>query len=233
MNKRLSSKHRPLLTLEELERMSVEEIYKAKLTEEERAILREINKLREQRRQERSERLSVEEQPILAELRAVGCNVHSVWDLVNTASPYPEAVQVLLKHLVLTYSDRTREAIARSLAVRDPQVREAWSLLVKEYIEAPHGKGIVAPGDTHELSLSAKDGLACALAVSVTDETMDELIKLIKDKSNGESRILLLSALRKSKNPKAKAALIELAFDSQLEKEISSWSRKKPKLSTH
>ncbi len=182
---------------------------------------------KERERVERSTRLRVEEQPLLVDLQKVGWSVESVWDLVNTSSPYPEVVPVLLHHLLLSYSDRTREGIARSLAVSDPEVQKAWPLLVDEYRKAPMGWGIKVPGDTKEYRLGAKDGLACALSVAVTDETLPELIALAKDRTQGESRVLLLSALKKrrNKNPLAKQAIEQLASDPDLEKEIASWRK--------
>lgn len=197
-----------------------------KLTDEEMILLREINRERERERERRLVRSRIEQEPILKELRGVGWNVKSVWELVNTSTRYAEAIPILLKHLSLPYSDRTREGIARSLAVPEPEVRKAWPMLVEEYRKAPMGWGIKDPGSTEELRLSAKDGLACALAVAVTDETMQELIDIIKDPRHGEYRVLLLSALRKSKMPIAKQAIEELASDPDLKKEIASWRRK-------
>ena len=214
---------RAALTTEELEVLSADDFVRLKLTDDEKARLREINKARQQERVERSARLKVEEEPILLDLRAVGCNVESVWDLVNTSAKYSQAIPVLLRHLLIPYSDRTREGIARSLAVAGPEVRQAWPLLVDQYRKAPMGLGIIAPGDKKEYRLGVKDGLACALSVAVTDETLSELIELAKDRVHGESRVLLLSALRQSRNPLAKQALDELAGDPALAKEIASW----------
>jgi hypothetical protein len=68
---------------------------------------------------------------MLADLRQVGLNVESVWDLVNLPPTCREAIPVLLKHLVLPYHDITRQGIARALAIKDE--RSAWPVLVKEY----------------------------------------------------------------------------------------------------
>src|SRR6266702_4401382 len=158
---------------------------------------------------ERSAGLRVEEEPILADLRCVGWDVESVWNLVNTSVGYREAIPVLVKHLLLAYSDRTREGIARALAV--PDAKYAWPTLVAEYRKAPAGMGIIAPGDTREFKLGAKDGLACALSATATKATIEELIGLAKDRSQGQRRLLLLRALKRSKNPSERRALTELA----------------------
>jgi hypothetical protein len=74
---------------------------------------------------------------------------------------------------------------------------------------------------------SAKDGLACALTATVTEAVMDEMVALAKDRSNGDSRLLLLRGLKKSKSAIARQALEELASDPALSKEIASWRKRK------
>ena len=54
---------------------------------------------RDAERQERVQRLRLAEQPIVKDLRDAGYEVSSVWDLVNTSVPYPDALPVLLAHL--------------------------------------------------------------------------------------------------------------------------------------
>jgi hypothetical protein len=224
---------RPSLTKAEIEALTVDELVRLKLKDDEKILLKELNDERDMRIADRQSRVLAEQEQLLHELKSADLEIHRVSDLISRSERYPDAIPILLRHLQMPYSDVTKETIARSLAVKEKAVVDAWPMLVKEYLQAPIGLGIKAPGDRKEYRLSAKDGLACALSVAVTEHTIDELIRIVKDRSNGESRILLLSALKKSKNPKAKAALVELAFDPQLEKEISSWSRKKPKPSAH
>lgn len=184
-------------------------------------------KQRNARREESLARIRKESEPILEELHALGWK-GTVWDLVNTSSPYPELIDVLLKHLQLPYSDCIKEGLARSLAVPEEKIRKAWPILVEEYRKAPRGWGVKVKGDTEEFKLGAKDGLACALAVAVTDETLDEFIELVKDPANGGSRILMLHALRKrrKKYPHIEKLLEELVHDPRLSKEISSWKKR-------
>lgn len=216
---------RPPLTNEELENITADQFVRLKLTGDEKSRLLEINQRKERERAERFVRLQVEQRPIVKELAEIGIEVGSLSDLIMTRVPYPAAIPVLLKHLIQPYSDVTRETIARSLAVPDPEVRKAWPVLVREYRKAPVGLGTVAPGDTKEYPLHAKDGLAVALSATVTDATIDELVALAKDSSLGESRVLLLRGIRKSKNPVAKRAIKELASDPTLAKEIASWGK--------
>ncbi|MDE2048286.1 MAG: hypothetical protein KGJ44_07760 [Betaproteobacteria bacterium] len=225
--KKQTASERAPLTAEELERLTASDFVRLKLTDEEKARLREINRVREQERIASVARIRVEEAPIVAELQTSGLKIKSVGDLINMRERYAAAIPILLKHLQKPYSDVVREGIARSLAVAEPEVQKAWALLVDEYRKAPMGWGIKGPGDTKEYRLGAKDGLACALSVAVTDETLPELIALAKDHTLGESRILLLSALKKrrSKNPLVQQAIAELASDPELQKEIASWGK--------
>jgi len=216
---------RPPLTNEELENITADELVRLKLTEDEKSRLREINQRRERERAERLVRLQAEQRPIVKELAEVGIEVGSLSDLIMRRVPYPTAIPVLLRHLVRPYSDVTRETIARSLAVPEPEVQKAWPILVEEYRKAQMGRGIVAPGDTKDYPLHAKDGLAVALSATVTDATVNELIALAKNPSLGGSRVLLLRGIRKSRNPAAKQAIEELASDPALAKEIASWRK--------
>jgi hypothetical protein len=215
------------LTKTELENLTLNELLQLKATDEEKSLLREITQEKEVERQARTLRLEAEAAPILAELRAAGIRIGSVGDLVTRSERYQAAIPVLLKHLLMPYSDAIRETLARSLAVPETAVQKAWPILVAEYRKAPIGRGITASGDAKEYSLGAKNGLACALSAAVTDETLKELISLIKDRTHGESRLLLLSGIRKSKSILATQAIKEVASDPDLSKEIASWRRKK------
>ncbi len=195
MAKTFAKLTRTPLTTEEVAKLTADDLGRLKLTDDEKSRLRAINQERARQRAERSAHLRAEEEPILADLRAIGCEVKSVWDLVNTSGPYPGAIPILLKHLTQAYSDRTKEGIARALAV--PDARDAWPLLAAEYRKAPMG-------EENGIRLGAKSGLAAALSATATDDVIAQLASLAKDKANGDSRLLLLNALRKSKTAAAK-----------------------------
>lgn len=218
-----SSSSRSLLTTEDLERLTVDDYLRLKLTDAERAQLRKINEARAVTRAARAVRIRAEQELLLRELQAAGLQVLYVSDLLSKPQLSERVIPILLRHLQLAYSDVTKNTIARCLAVPEPEVRRAWMTLVEEYRKAPMGRGICAPGDTEELPLGAKEGLACALSAAVTSETIGQLVAIAKDRRNGESRILLLRALRKSKSDVAKGAIEDLATDPDLATEIGSW----------
>lgn len=200
-----------------------------RLTDEETIRMRQINLARQarwkQEHAERDERLKVEAAPLLADLRAVGFEADSHWDVNGKVEAHTEIIPVLLKHLVLPYSDAIKNGLSRALAIPHPAVRKAWPVLMKEYRNAPEGQGIIAAGDTEPRLLGAKEGLANTLVAAVTEKTLPELITLVQDRSLGESRVLLLRPLRRrrNKNPLVKQVLEELANDPELAKEIASW----------
>jgi hypothetical protein len=149
-----------------------------------------------ERMEEESRRAQV---PLVEELRAAGVEVDSAWDLVNTSTPYPAALPILLEHLGRPYPDRVREGIARALAVGG-DAKFAWDRLVGLYRDEPAGT-------------DAKDGLAVALAAVSDDDVVHELVGLAKDAAHGESRILLLRGLKRSRTPAARTALEEFSGD--------------------
>ena len=158
----------------------------------------------EEERQKRAAEWRRAEAPLVEELRAAGYAVESAWDLVNTTAPYPTALPILLDHLQRPYPAAVREGIARALAVRGASF--GWDVLTRLY--------------RNEGEVRAKDGLAVAIAAAANDELIGDVIALARDKSQGPSRLLLLGALERSANPRARAALMDLGTDPELKKEI-------------
>jgi hypothetical protein len=164
----------------------------------------ERDRQQEAERQARAAEWRRAETSLVEELKAAGFAVDSAWDLVNTSAPYPDALPILVDHLQRTYPSRVREGIARALAV--PQSKFAWDVLTRLYRD--------------EGERDAKDGLAVAISVVADDEVIDEVLALVRDERHGPSRILLLGALERSEDPRARAALMELGTDAELKKEI-------------
>ncbi|WP_139221301.1 hypothetical protein [Bosea sp. OK403] len=152
----------------------------------------------------------IEQNDILAELKEEGFNFESVWELVNSNNNYARIIPILLRHLSIDYSDRTKEAIARSLAV--PDASYAWSTILNEYKKSNAGTGF-------------KNGLATAISVICSDEFIDEISNLLDDKRNGDSRLLILRGLKRFKSQKTKDIIVKLSKDPDFSKEINSWSK--------
>ena len=151
------------------------------------------------------------EPPLLDALASVGHPVGSVWDLVNTGARYPAAIPVLLEHLSGSYPPVIREGIARALGV--PEARSVWQVLARRYAD--------------ESDARVKEGLAVALNGSSDETVLDDLIALARDRQHGASRLLLMSALARSTDPRAQLALDSLSDDPDLHLEVRAIARRK------
>lgn len=133
-------------------------------------------------RQERARGLREAEQPIVADLRNAGVQVESVWDLVNTAEPYPAALPVLMEHLERGgYPERVMESLGRALAVK-PSVA-FWDRLKARWLEAR---------DAGE-----EDGAAVALAACATKAQLEDLTRFLSVEERGQSRIYFIRPIIK------------------------------------
>jgi hypothetical protein len=128
-----------------------------------------------------AEGLRLEQVPILADLRGVGVNVADLWALVMRKEPYPTAIPVLLEHLRRGYSPRTRQAIARALAV--PDANAHWSELMKLFLAEPP----VGPNDV-------RFALGAALWGAARPPQFPAIRELISQRQLGSARLPLLRA---------------------------------------
>jgi hypothetical protein len=170
---------------------------------------------RERVKAERRAALAAETASLVEELRGVGIDIAYLRDLRYDTANYERGIAILLEHLIKDYSEPTKRSIAFHLTT--PKAKIGWPTLVEEYRRTEQG---VKP-------LCLKNTLAAALAQTVTSSTEDELLKLAQDRQNGTSRVLLLRGLRRSRKSDVKQALLDLASDPDLNKEISSWKRSK------
>jgi len=86
---------------------------------------------------EQADMLRRDEAPLVGALIAAGVRlngkgIESVWDLVNTAEPYPHLLDTLVEHVTRPYHVRTREGIVRALAVREAKGTRVPRLLMNE-----------------------------------------------------------------------------------------------------
>lgn len=180
--------------------------------------------LREAARQKRREQYREEKKDLIAELRSIGLQVQDISDLLPMKS-YTEALPILLRHLSRTYSPNIKEMIARAMAVPEAAFahEELVAMLYRQIQEeAPSRevKGFIS---------GVAQGLAVAVAASTTEKNIASLLRLVRDASIGDDRLLFLYRLRRSKRPEAAAVLEELAQDPVFAKEIASWKRRSRK----
>jgi len=134
-------------------------------------------------------KLHAEEELLVADLRRVGAPVKdSVYDLVNTADSYPNAIPVLLNHLKRPYSDRIKEGIARALSVR-----EARGVAGSAVIEALR--------DSQGYDRFCRWALANALTIVATRAERDAIKALIDAESDPDVKDRLKRALKTAAKP--------------------------------
>jgi hypothetical protein len=165
-------------------------------------------------RQERARVLRDAEQPIVADLRAAGLQVDSVWDLVNTSEPYPAALPVLIEHLERGgYPERVMESLGRALAVK-PSVR-LWERLKARWLDARD------PGE--------EDGAAVALAACATKAQLDELIEFLSVANRGQSRIYFIRPILQVGGDRGREVVEGLRKDPVLGDESTAQLKRRPK----
>jgi len=165
--------------------------------------IKEVQRRREEERQQKVAEWRRAEVPVVEALRAAGLDVRSVWDLVNTKNRYSAAVPVLLEHVMKPYPERVREGIARALAV--PEARSGWPILLEAFRR-----------EADTTTVGVKWALSLALGATGTDEMLDDVFALLRDKSLGENRVPLLQILCRSHDPRSVRMLNELKDDKSI-----------------
>lgn len=164
--------------------------------------------------EDRARVLAAAEQPIIAELRNAGVEVESVWDLVNTAEPYPAALPVLIEHLERGgYPERVMESLGRALAVK-PSV-EFWDRLKARWLAARD------PGE--------EDGAAVALAACATRTQLDDLIGFLSVEERGQSRIYFIRPILKIGGERGREVIEALRDDRDFGKEATALLKRRRK----
>ena len=143
---------------------------------------------------------------VLRALRDVGIDVDSVFDLVNSPQPYPEAIPILVYQLSQGISDdeNLREGIVRALSVKEA-IGIAAPTLLAEFRKTPVEKSLI------------RWTIGNAIAVTMTDGELDEVLRIIKDRNNGIARQMLVFGLgRFQGNEVVESVLIDLLDDDQV-----------------
>lgn len=158
------------------------------------------------------EEYRVAQAPLLADLRTLGLELGSVWDLVNRgAPPYAHAVPTLVRHLHLAYPPAIRDGIARSLGV--PEARPYWDELRNAFL--------------NEKDSAARQGLACALSIVAGIDQLDELLRLTVDPTQGECRNFFIEKLMRSGKLGDGELLDRLRSDPEVQQEIQRLEKQK------
>ena len=136
---------------------------------------------------------------VLKELLNVGLSLNSIYDLVNTNEPYPEAILVLLNCLSEETDDKTKEGIIRALAIKEA-IGKTGLILINEYNKIPREKSLLrwAIGNTMYTTISEKD--------------VQDILTIVSDKSNGFSRQMFVAALGKFQLAEVESVLLDFRY---------------------
>jgi hypothetical protein len=158
--------------------------------------LREMEEVREMLENAYAE----DAKPLVDDLRKLGFNFSSPWDLVNIKSKYKTAIPILIEHLAKPYLIKNKEGIARALAVKE-------------------AKGIACNAVLHEYNNTPKYEsnfrwvLGNTMAVIITPEYVDDVIEIVQDEKNNESRQMFVAALGNIKTSRVRDVLQKLMND--------------------
>ncbi|SMC78580.1 HEAT repeat domain-containing protein [Cellulophaga tyrosinoxydans] len=147
--------------------------------------------------------LNEELEPLIYELKKLGLNVSSIWDLVNSKKKYSNAIDILINHLNKAYSDKNKEGIVRALAVKEA-TGKANEFLFDEYDKTPKEKSMLrwTIGNTIQSIATTKD--------------IDRILSIVQNKENGTSRQMFVLTLGKLKSTKGEDILIKLLDDDEV-----------------
>lgn len=130
-------------------------------------------------------RLEEEDAMVVKALAQVGIHVNSVYDLVNSDRPYPQAISVLIDMLSRVQHDRIKEGVARALAVKAARPVAAIPL-IREFRSMP--------AETKSQQ-NTKWAIANALSVVAGDTVFGDVSALLSDQRHGWTRSPLALAL--------------------------------------
>lgn len=145
---------------------------------------------------------------VVQALRQAGVDVSSVYDLVNTKDPYPQAIPVLVSLLHEEMEDHIKEGVVRALTVKEARGIAARPLIEEFLRNTDYQNPKAYP--------SLKWAICNALSEVADDTVFDELVALIRDRRHGKAREMLALALAKVHDPRAADVLIGLLDDDEM-----------------
>jgi hypothetical protein len=151
---------------------------------------------------EQERALADEDAMVVEALRVADVDVRSVYDLVNSKAPYPQAIPVLLRLLPRVRNDRIKEGVARALGV--PEARPvAAKPLIHEFSNMPSE----TKSQEH-----TKWAIGNALAAVADDSVFEEVLALLTDGRHGRVRSAIVGALINMSTHRDRAVTALMAF---------------------
>jgi hypothetical protein len=133
-----------------------------------------------------------DEKDLVSEINKIGFSIDSVWDFVNSANNYLDAVPILIKHLNIKHHPKITSGIVRSLAI--PELSDdnvLWDYLEKLYLSTESDAEI---NDPFERGL--QESIAVALEALSTPSKVAQLKNIISIRPNGDGVNWLKSKMK-------------------------------------
>jgi hypothetical protein len=204
----------------DFEKLQIEAAELHRLTDEELNRIgpewREHALRRQDERLEMHRRTAANERPILIDFESRGYVTNYVGALPEFYEDYSSLVPTIFHHLKRSYEDKVLESLARLLA--HSAAFPLWRDLVAMYQKADKDS---SPGLMTGLAVALSE----QLMKSKSPEFRQEVIKLLRDRSRGETRLFFLDFFRRKRDKESLDLITELKDDPDLKKEISSWKR--------
>jgi hypothetical protein len=148
--------------------------------------------------------MNINESFIRSELLKVGIGINSIYDLVNTKNSYRKAIPVLIGLLRNEFDEiKTCEGIVRALTVKEAKGL-ANTVLLDLYRKTP------------VVESSLRWAIGNAFSVIITEEDLNDVLEIVKNKENGTSRQMFVFALGKLKSCEVENILIDLLADEEV-----------------
>jgi hypothetical protein len=168
----------------------------------------------ESQRTERHELWEALEAEVQRELAQVGVEA-DYRSIKHKPVNFRLAIPVLIKLMQdEKYPPLMRNFMAQAVAFKD--ARPHWDELVR-----------ILNDVSSEEPAVFKQGIAVAVGLSAGKEELAQLIECCLDRRYGTTRILLAAGLRRSRDPRAEAALLALSSDDQIGPQVAKWIKQK------
>jgi len=158
------------------------------------------------------------------EFEAAGGKGAFVDGAIKWPSDNGHTLDAVINHLDIDYSDTAKCQILFCIRGVRTLLPRQWSRLAEIFRRTDDGNArvIVAEGEFPPMS---KTLLANLLTSHFERRHLSELFGLIKDRSQGETRMILLQPLRRRRgNPEIESFLKKMADDPQLATELGAWN---------
>lgn len=144
------------------------------------------------------------------------------WSYDLTKEEQNKLIPILLKHIQLDYHPRNKKTMALKLSTTKKLARkEGWEIILNELKKTPPDEEISIPWRR-----GYKGALLNVIKQMAGKEDVLTLLEIVKDKSHGSQRMILINDISKSKNDEAKREIALMKDVPGFKQEIARLQKK-------